>query len=163
MELRQGPEEVSLQFRRESDPERIRELVAGDARMWHAAIDDGVAAGPEAYRPHSDPRVWYVVASDDGSDIALFTLLPQNAVCYEIHVTRAFGRGAARAHRGIFRWAFEHTPARRIVASIPADNPIAIRAARRAGMKPFGVNPASYARGGKLHDQTLLGVSACHQ
>jgi RimJ/RimL family protein N-acetyltransferase len=140
----------------------VRAAIAFDARVWAASIDDG-APSPGDWRPGADPRIVYVVASDAGRPVATFTLLPQNSVTYEIHVDRAFGPQAARAHREIFGWAFEHTPARRIVASIPADNPIAIRAARRAGMEQYGVNLASFLRRGVLQDQILFGVSKCHQ
>lgn len=141
----------------------MRREIAFDARVWSASTDDG-APDWRDWTPGADERILYIVAIDRGDIVATFTLLPQNTVCYEIHVTQAFGRQAARAHREIFAWAFEHTPAKRIVASIPADNPVAIRAARRAGMREYGTNPASFLRGGELQDQILFGVSKpCHQ
>lgn len=149
---------LAIEFERTRDLELVRRAIAFDGRVWSASTDDSAPAARE-WRPSADERILHIVASDAGSDAALFTLLPQNSVCYEIHVTRAFGRGAARAHREVFAWAFENTPATRIVASIPADNPIAIRAARRAGMREYGRNPASFLRGGKLHDQILFGVT----
>lgn len=147
-----------MTFERTRDLERVRRAIAGDERVWRAATDDGAPERGD-WRPSDDERIHYVVASDAGREVATFTLLPQNSICYEIHVSRAFGPQAARAHREVFGWAFRHTPARRIVAAIPADNAVALRAARRAGMQEYGRNPRSFSRRGKLHDQILFGVS----
>lgn len=149
-----------MTFERTRDLDLVRRAIAEDARVWAAATDDFAPHSDEWY-PAADERILYLVASDAGGIVATFTLLPQSAVCYEIHVDRAFGRGAARAHREVFAWAFRNTPARRIVAAIPADNAIAIRAARRAGMQEYGRNPQSFMRGGELRDQILFGVSKC--
>lgn len=147
-----------MTFERTRDLERVRRAIAGDARVWAASTDDAAPAR-EAWRPGADERIIYVIASDECGMIALFTLLPQNAVCYEFHMTRAFGARFAAALKAFFSWVFENTPARRIVGAVPSDNPIAIRALQRAGMRQYGVNEKSFLRGGELRDQILFGVS----
>lgn len=122
--------------------------------MWRAATDD-FAPAREAWRPIDDERIHYVLAKEGERVLTLFTLLPQNAVCWEFHMTRAWGAPL----RPFFAWVFEHTPARRLVGAVAADNPIAIRALRRAGMQEYGRNPQSFMRGGELRDQVLFGVS----
>lgn len=92
--------------------------------------------------------------------VALFTLIPQNAACWEIHATRVFGAAAADAQRAIAPWIFSKTSCRRLVAQIPATNRAAIRAARRAGFVEYGCNPRAFLKRGELVDLVLLGVSA---
>jgi hypothetical protein len=145
-------------FERTRDLERVRRAIANDARIWSASTDD-TAPNSARWKPSRDERIWYVVAIEGCEAVATLTLVPENAVTYQVHMDRVFGARPARALREFFAWAFEHTPARRIGAAIPADNPIAIRAARRAGMTQYGINPASFLRGGKLQDQILFGVS----
>jgi RimJ/RimL family protein N-acetyltransferase len=119
-------------------------------------------ATPEDWAPNEDERIVYLEVRDAGELLGIVTLIPQNAVCYEIHAALlpiAWGPRSAEALRGAIAWMFERSPARRIVASIPAYNRLAIALGKRAGMQQYGVNVASFERGGRLHDQILLGLS----
>lgn len=119
---------------------------------------DDSTPGPEEFWPNEDERIIYL----DAAGMGIFTLIPQNAVCFEIHAALlpgAWGQQSRRLLQGAVRWAFTNTEARRIVASIPAYNRLAIALAKRSGFTEFGRNPQSFLRGGSLHDQILLGVS----
>lgn len=151
-----------IRFARTCDLALVRRAIADDARVYDASGDDS-AAPRESWQPNEHPAIWYVVAQnvkEKGSGfIGLYTLIPQNAVAWEIHATRVFGAAAADALAGIPVWMRGETGARRIVASIPATNRAAIRAARRAGFAEYGRNPRSFLKRGELIDQILLGVS----
>jgi hypothetical protein len=100
-----------------------------------------------------------VVAKDAEGIIGLYTLIPENAVCWQIHATRCFGRRAIKAVRALVPWVFRVSQCRRIVAQIPAWNRLAIRHAEACGFRQYGVNPRSFSKDRLLHDQILLGVS----
>jgi hypothetical protein len=154
-----GDKSGNITFERTEDLVLVRALIAGDARVYDAATDD---AAPEraAFAPVEHPAIWYVVASDADQLVGLYTLIPQNQVCWEIHATRTFGTATSAAARGIQRWIFDRTECRRIVASIPATNRVAIRQAKACGFVEFGRNQRSFLKNGELIDQVLLGVSA---
>jgi hypothetical protein len=56
-------------------------------------------------------------------------------------------------------WIWRNTPCRRIVTNVPEDNRLAYRFALSAGMIGYGLNRASFQRGGRLLDQHCLGIS----
>jgi RimJ/RimL family protein N-acetyltransferase len=134
---------------------RIRELLAQPAQ-WDAATDDSAPA-PKAFWPNEDERIIYLEAAAFG----IFTMIPQNAICYEIHVAANIAqiKTATAALEAAIAWAFENTPARRIIAQIPATNRLAIALATRAGLVEFGRNPGSFLKRGELVDVHLLGIS----
>ena len=93
--------------------------------------------------------------------VGLFTFLPQNTVCWEVHII-LLPRRKTRGHvilRGALDWMFENTTAQRIVGAVPQYNRLAVQVAQRAGMKIFGVNPNSFMKNGKLENQVLFGLS----
>lgn len=152
-----------IRFERTRDLVVIRDLIAAEG-SYDAASDDS-APPAAAFTPNMDERIWYVVATESrlvlrARVIGLYTFVPQNTVCFEMHATRVFGSGAAEASRAAIAWAFAHVDGcRRIVATIRMTNRIAVRAAERAGMTVFGINVASVLKGGALVDQVLLGVT----
>jgi RimJ/RimL family protein N-acetyltransferase len=148
-----------IAFERTRDLALVRELIAGDARVYDAASDDSAPAREE-WQPNDHPLIWYVVAREGQQLAALYTLIPQNAVSWEIHASRVFGGAAAEALGAIAPWLFSRTDCRRLVASIPATNRAAIRAARRAGFREYGRNPRAFLKRGQLVDLILLGISA---
>lgn len=148
-----------LTFARTRDFALVREVLTHESQARMSSDD---ATDLAAFRPNEDDRIIYLAIFDAGEALGIFTLIPQNAVCYEIHcalLPPCWGPRTRLALRGALAWAFRETPARRIVASIPAYNRLAIRLARDAGMTQFGTNEKSFERGGALRDQILLGIS----
>ena len=146
---------------RTRDYRLIREVLL-DPSQRRMASDD--ATDVANWVPNEDERIIYLEARDDfrRQALGIFTLLPGNAVCYEIHAAllpAAWGYRTRHALRGAIEYAWKQTPARRIVASIPVYNRLAIALGKDAGMTEYGRNPASFLRGGLLHDQVLLGIS----
>jgi RimJ/RimL family protein N-acetyltransferase len=126
-------------------------------------ISDDASPARETYRPVESEAVWYVLAiADDGEALGVFMLVPQNAVCWEVHtclLPHAWGAKAIQAARELPGWIGQHTTCRRIITNVPDYNRLARSFAERAGMRQFGVNQRSYLRHGQLHDQIMLGLS----
>jgi RimJ/RimL family protein N-acetyltransferase len=153
-----------ITFERTQDLELVREILT-DPKVYPHVTDDGSPAAAE-FTPIDHPSIWYVLVRDQlcGYDqvLGLFMFVPQGAACWEVHTCLlpiAYGRRAAAAAAGAAEWIFEQTECRRIVTSVPAYNRLALRFARQAGMTQYGVNPNSFLKKGKLHDQVLLGLS----
>lgn len=92
----------------------------------------------------------------------VFILHPWNSICYEVHTNvLPEGRGpmAVQACREGMSWMFHNTPCQKIVTQVPTFNRPALALARRAGMKPEGINSKSFLKNGHLYDQTILGIS----
>jgi RimJ/RimL family protein N-acetyltransferase len=156
-------------YARTHDFELVRRVLTHPSQ-YRMASEDGTPA-PEDWRPNEHELIFYVTAHDSVRSglkpelLGVFTFVPQNAVCYEIHAALlpfAWGYATRPALRGAIAWMWANSPARRIVASIPEYNRLAIALSRAAGMKHYGTNPSSFQRGGALHDQHLTGISCPH-
>lgn len=104
----------------------------------------------------------WLLASDDEGILGLFCLTQENTICWQVHVMMlpfAWGQMTTEATKNMFEWVWKHTECKRLVGSIPADNPLTIGLALRTGMEQFGINHKSFQRKGKLHDQVLFGIS----
>ncbi len=105
--------------------------------------------------------IWYVLAMDGEDLIGMWTFVPHNGVCWEVHTyllpKHGFRRGREAA-RQMAEWIWRNTPCRRII-TVPRFNRVALEFARDAGMEEFAVNPRSFQKNGILHDQVLLGLS----
>ena len=149
-----------MTFERTYNLSVIQQIMTHPA-IWPHTTDD-FDGDPESFQPRMDPLIHYVLVKDHETILGLFVLYPQNRVCWEIHVRllpEAWGETAAEAARGIIEWCWRETPAQRLVTHIIADNKLALRYARRAGMQEYGRNPQSWQKRGRLVDQVLMGIS----
>lgn len=150
----------TIHFERTSDMDIVRGI-ARHPRIYEGISDD---FSPKVgdFNPIDHPDIWYVLAWDDKELLGMWTLVPENHVCWEVHtclLPSAWGPRASRAVKLAIRWAFENSKCLRLVTKVPAYNRIALRFAERAGMTEYGVNPKSFMKNGELHDQHLLGIS----
>jgi hypothetical protein len=122
-------------------------------------IGDDYAPPAEEFRPNDHPDIWYVLADDFG----LFTLLPQNRVCWEVHaVMMPWASTSNRwcAARSLPAWLAEHTACRRLTAAVPATNwPALVYGTHGIGLRYVGRQHSAFMKGGKLQDLILLGRS----
>lgn len=152
---------MAYDFRRLSALDPLVTWTLTHPQLYGAAVDD-FSPEREQFLPRRDDAIWYVGAFVGGGYIGLFALAPQNTICWEIHtrlLPASWGATAAAAARAVVPWIWENTPCRRLVTVCPAYNRLAIRFAQRAGLERYGVNPASWQKGGRLVDQVLLGIS----
>jgi len=149
-----------MHFERTHDLDQVRRILTHPTQ-YRWATDDAAPA-PEQFRPNGDDRIWYVLALDPDATLGILSFLPQNAICWEVHCALlpvAWGR-SHQALRGAIEWVFEQGECRRVVASIPAYNRLAVALAITAGMSSYGRNERSFLKDGRMHDQLLFGISA---
>jgi RimJ/RimL family protein N-acetyltransferase len=153
-----------IRCERTRDYELARQVLT-DRRIYPFISDDQSPAR-EDYRPIESEAVIYLACYDreEALDefLGLFLFTPISGVCVEVHtclLPAAWGSRAAAAAIVAARWIWENTQAERIITAVPADNALAHRFAKLAGMRQFGRNPAAISRGNRLQDLILLGLS----
>jgi len=147
-------------FYRSFDYDLIRHILTDEKIFPHITDDNSPAR--EDYRPPEGDHVWYVLVKDGAEILGLFILLPQNSICWEMHIAMlpsSWGDRALDACREFFPWVWEHTPCQRIVMHVPSSNRLALHYAVRAGMKIYGTNHLSFLKNGILRDQVCFGLS----
>ncbi len=130
-------------------------------RVYPHLTDDASPAAAD-FRPIESDAFCYLVAWDANELLGLWLLVPQNAVCWEIHTALlpgAWGSRARRAAEVMLAWVWENTPCQRIVTGVPQGNRLAYHFAIQAGMEQYGINEASFLKGGRLLDQICLGIN----
>ncbi len=147
-------------YERTEDLALIRRVLT-NPRIYPHITDDNCPA-VEDFEPQLNPNIWYIHAADEIGTVGIFLLIPQNSVCYELHtclLPEAWGVRAKHAAQYLGPWVWENTPAQRVVTNVPEYNHIARAFAGKGGMTMFGINPRSFLKDGKLHDQFMLGIS----
>lgn len=142
----------------------VREMMT-HPKVWPWITDDG-SPPVEAFQPAESEMIWYLAARDGDEVLGIWMLVPQNAVCWEVHtclLPKAFGERARRAALIAVSFVFDTTPCVRLFTNVPQYNRLALRFAKAAGMTEFGVNKGSYLKRGKLYDQIMLGISKGEQ
>jgi hypothetical protein len=150
-----------MDFNRTTDFALVRQILT-HPRMFPHMGDDFLPA-PEQFVLNTDPRISYVLVSDEWRAIGLFCFIPENEICWAAHVAMLRKVHPALTHRAgkeIIEWLWRNTPCRRLIASVPASNPAAVRFGVQAmGLIRYGVNRRSFMKGGRLVDQILMGRS----
>lgn len=124
--------------------------------VWDASSDDG-CGDPDLFFLNPDHNTIWIKAGDYG----VFMLHAHNHTMYECHtMLLPIARGkAVEIAKEALKWAFENTAAKRIVTIVPEFNVLALRLARKVGMKEYGINPESFQKNGILYSQIMLGIS----
>lgn len=147
-------------FQRTYNWEHVRAIVT-HPKIWPQITYDG-APDPAAQFQDPGESTWCVLALDASEILGLYVCTEQNPCCWDAHIymlPTAWGDRARTATKEFFDWMFEHTGAQRIIGCIPDYNRFGVAFALHCGMVPYGVNPESVRRDGKLWDQTLLGIT----
>jgi RimJ/RimL family protein N-acetyltransferase len=142
-----------------SDQELIRSALL-HPRVYPHIKDDATPAAEDVELDMSRPM--YLGAFDGPEFLGVFVVHQHSHVLHEIHtclLPNAWGSRSLQSARSVISWVFENTTCRRLITSIPSDNPLALRLAVMAGMVEYGNNPKSILRGGALLDQRMLGIS----
>jgi len=134
-----------------------------DAFVWDASSDDG-CGDPGLFFLKPDQNVIWIKAEDYG----VFMLHAHNHMMFECHtmlLPKAHGKAVEIAKEAL-RWAFENTPAQRIITAVPDYNVLALRLARKVGFVQWGLNVNAWKKNGILHDLIMLGIdkeASCQQ
>lgn len=138
-----------------------------DETMRHPRIyphikDDFCPEKAYDFVPPIDDAHTYVGAYRGDEYLGLFLLHPHTHILWEVHTCLlpvAWGSTALKCTTACAQWVWDNTPCQRLITAVPEGNELALRLARRSGMGEYGVNPKSFARGGVLISQTLLGMN----
>lgn len=147
------------------DRMRDQQLIASTLshpRIFPRISDDGCRFARDLPMPDVDGPCIFIGAFDQDEYLGLFMLHAHNLVLFEVHtclLPSAWGDRALAAAVACIRWTFDNTSCRRLITSVPDDNPLALRLAIRAGMEAYGRNPKSMQRAGLLRDLIMLGIS----
>lgn len=141
--------------------ELVREIITLPA-IWRSAADDfGGDSGQ--FEPPDHPAIWYVLGRDGEELLGLWMFMPENSICWDVHtclLPSAYGPVSREATSKMVAWIWENTPCQRIVTKVPVFNRLAMALAKDVGLVEYGRNPKSFLKGGVLHEQVLLGISA---
>jgi len=130
-------------------------------RIYDHLCDDHCPKA-EDFEPHESESLTYLAAYEDEELLGIWVLMPENAVCWDVHtclLPSAWGPVAILAAKAAIKWVFENTDCVRLTTRVPEYNLLALKLAENAGMTKFGFNDASWQKKGKLWGQHLLGIS----
>jgi hypothetical protein len=80
-------------------------------------VKDDFAPPPEKWEPIQHEHVVHLLCRDDHMVVGLFVLIPENAVCWEVHTNIlpiAYGEKATECGRAGIKWVFENSICKRI-------------------------------------------------
>ena len=124
--------------------------------VWNASGDDSCGDAGLFFLKMQDGIIW-IRAEDYG----VFMLHAHNSILFECHtmlLPHAHGKAVKIAKQAL-AWAFENTPALRIITNVPDFNVLALRMALKTGFKQYGLNEKSFMKNGILRDQRVLGIN----
>ena len=128
---------------------------------WEWMRDD-FSPPREEWEPIESESVIYLAAKHDSKVFGLFALVPDNAICWKVHVCMlpaGYGALSREAFLELFRWVWQYTRCLRLVGYVAESNRKALKLALDVGMQQYGTNPDSWLKDGKLQAQVLLGIS----
>ena len=127
-------------------------------------IGDDFAPDPADFCVNEHPAIVYVVVRNaDFRKVALFSLVPANRICWELHAVMIPGAKTSdkwAAARQLVPWLARHTECKRLTASVPSCNrPAIVYGTHGIGMKVVGRQSEAFLKHGKLQDLVILGLS----
>jgi len=151
-----------MHFRRTRDYDQIHGILTSPG-IYRSMGDDFLPPDPREFQVNEHPLSFYVLASNDEGLVGLFSLYPQNMVCWEVHVAMLPSAKTAEkweSARELPAWLARNTRCRRLVASVPHTNRAAvIYGTHGIGMRYVGRQPKAFMKDGQLQDLILLGMS----
>jgi hypothetical protein len=150
-----------MTFERTHEYELVRRILT-DPGIYRRMGEDGLPP-PDEFEVNRDPRIWYVVAFDEGGLLGLFAFLPDTSICWQVHAALLRGippRVTHQVGREILPWIWSHTPCERVIARVPEINRAAVRFGQQAmGLIVHGFDPQSFCWGGRKVGRVLMGLS----
>lgn len=130
-----------------------------DPEIYERVSSDGTVNRCDWYPVISDNERWLAAYVDDELAGVLNTH-PINPVCWEGHIQilKPCRRYAHPLFKLALNWAWQNTPAEKIVVQIPAMYFDVIEFVQHHGFKVEGVNTRSIKKYGVLLDQVYMGL-----
>lgn len=152
-----------MEYYRTHDYASVRNILTHE-EVFPFIGDDYSPFDPEEFEVNEDPRIWYVMARTSSFQrVALFSLIPQNHICWEVHVVILPGTGTTErwnAARELIPWLKYKTECERLVAQVPAGNrPAIVYGTHGLGLRYVGRHSKAFMKNGELQDLVLLGRS----
>ena len=104
----------------------------------------------------------YLAGYVNGELAAIFNMHPITEICWEGHmqVLKVYRQHAHDLFAEAIQWAWDNTPALKLVVQIPSIYPEVAKFISHHGFMVEGVNRRSYLKNGVLLDQVYMGL--CH-
>lgn len=150
-----------MQFARTHDLDLAHRILT-HPKVYSLMGDDSLPPR-ELFEVNRHPAIQYVtVEARERGILGMFTLCPENSVCWQLHVAMLPHAKPAEkwsAARGLVEW-LENTECRRLTAAVPQFNrPAVMYGIQGLGMQYVGRHRKAFAKFGELHDLVLLGRS----
>jgi len=144
---------------------RIKDLDCVYKCLTHPSVYDSIcddfAPEPEDFIPNDHPDIWYVAINSATDFVGMYSLIPENAICWAIHVVTfpwARTRDKWNAARELAPWLVQYTNCQRLTAAVPEHNRQAIiYGTHGLGMHIVGRQEKAFLKDGVLRDLILLG------
>ncbi len=127
-------------------------------KLWPWISDDFYPA-PENFWPNESEYIFYLIAFDGDEPLGLYIAHPINTLLWEVHhalLPKAWGARALEIGRAFEAWLWENTHALKAVGFTPACNKLALRYARKLGMREAGRVTKCYQRRFELFDIVIF-------
>jgi len=142
------------------DKDRINDIFT-DISVWDSISDDGCDDDIKTKIAETflyNPNVYILNPMPN----AVFVLIPQNAITYEVHTAikqESRGRVGFKAGRDAIKWMFENTGCQKLISWVPEFNRSALVFASMNGFDIEGTSKKSFLKNGELFDQILVGLT----
>jgi len=134
-------------------------------RVWPHSSDDFSPPPDEIGRCIDVANHIYVGCWAVDEYLGCYLFVPINRILYDVHtmlLPSAWGATGNRCAEATLKWVWDNLPSKRLTTSVPDNNPLALRYARRVGFEDYGYSPRSIQKGGVLLGQYLLGLDRPH-
>lgn len=106
--------------------------------------------------------VYFIGVAVDDELASVFYYQPHNHATFEVHsavLPKYRGKLSVKMAKESLKWIFDNTPCRKVITHVPVGNNPAFVLSKKVGMQIEGINRKSIMKGGKMIDQTLLGIT----
>lgn len=151
--------ELELRIERLFDSQQIKSIIS-HPEIYPYIIDDG-SPSAEDYDPTPLFECCYFLGVFESEIIGCLFFHPENYITYQVHIAilPEYRKSSTSAMNKSFKWMFENTNCKKIIANVPITNQSAYALVKRAGMKNEGLNERSFMKNNIIYDQYILGIT----
>ena len=146
-----------MKISRTHDMDIVKSIMMHPA-IWPHIHEDGV----DEATPIDHDGFYWMLLKDGDHEIGVYLAHAINQSCMEMHtclLPEVWGEKASEAAKLLGDYLFFELGAKKVITKVPAYNRLALRYAKKNGMKIEGNNRESYLHRGELIDQIMLGIT----